>query len=281
MAQKTIEDKELDRVANLGIECFVQCVSNKIDEAKDDVRSIALNFDIKTEVGGELKMIGKGNNLNINNVTPEHYAAFCAAFGVKGIDTETPFVAVLYKASDHQKHQDWIKARARSEKEIDENQSDITEDPDAATPRQDKFIADLLEKKEGAQEAIDKFFEDEEIEEGSTLTKKQASALIDVLKALEDAPEEQDGTKAPTAGEKLIDTADFPTRLAGGLERDVVVEKHSKEKFLYAHAVMKKKPTAKQIPAIEKKLQEMTGIEWSLVNDKTFNAHKTELNPEE
>ena len=129
MSQKTIDNQDAAKIASLGIECFVKCVSNKVDQAKEDIRSLCLNFDIKADVDGDIKLMGKGNNLNINNLTPDAYAAMCRAFGVDKIDESTPFVAVLYKTSDRAKQQEWIKERSRTEKKISPDQADVTEFP--------------------------------------------------------------------------------------------------------------------------------------------------------
>lgn len=288
MAQKTITDSEATQLASMGIECFVKCTSNKIDEAKDDIRSVNLNFDIKAEVDGELKMVGKGNNLNINNITPEHYRALCGAFGIETIDTETPFVAVLYTASEHAKIQEWIKAMARAEKNIDDSQTDVT-DPNAATKKQGKYIDDLIEGKAGSKDAVVSFMNDHDIEEAATLDRELASELIDILKELPDAeegkgspkaPSKENGFKAPEEGDILIDMADFATRMAGGLERNVVIEHNKKEDFLFAHAIVVKEPTATQLKSIPKKLKGLTGLDWDYVGDRLFNASNGQLNKE-
>lgn len=128
MAQKTIENKELSKVANLGIECFVKVVSNKVDEAKEDIRSICLNFDPQVGEGEERTRIGTGNNLNINNVKPEQYRALCKALGAtNGLTEDTAIIAVIYKPSDKAKLEEWAKQRARQENDIPQDQADVTE----------------------------------------------------------------------------------------------------------------------------------------------------------
>ena len=324
MAQKTITGTEAVELASLGIECFVKCTSNKVDEAKDDIRSVNLNFDIKAEVEGELKMVGKGNNLNINNITPEHYRALCGAFGVESIDTETPFVAVLYTASEHAKVQEWIKAMARAEKNIDDSQTDVT-DPNTATKKQGKYIDDLIEKKAGSKDAVTHFLGDNEVADDGTLDRDQASELIDILKELPDAEENEypshdpkdcedcklrnekmceldepipikdvsfcsskvkGSPEAPSKentfeeGGLLVADTEFPTRMAGGLEKNIVVEHNKKDDFLFAHAIFNKEPTATQLKSIPKKLKEITGLDWDYVGDRLFNASNGQLNPE-
>lgn len=127
MGQRTVEDKELSEAMNLGIECFVKVVSNKVDEAKDDIRSICLNFDPRVGNEEEQTRIGTGNNLNINNVKPEQYKALCKALGVAHLNEDTAIVAVIYKPTDKAKLDEWVKQRARQEQDIPENQADVTE----------------------------------------------------------------------------------------------------------------------------------------------------------
>ena len=134
MAQKTIEGEELSKIMNLGIECFVKVVSNKVDEAKEDIRSICLNFDPQVGDGEDRTRIGTGNNLNINNVKPGQYAALCKALGVEALTEDTAIVAVIYKPSDKAKLEAWATARARQEQDIPPDQTDISE---FETPKQE------------------------------------------------------------------------------------------------------------------------------------------------
>lgn len=110
-----------------GIICNVRCVSNKVDQAKDDVRSICLNFDIRGEdTAGDMKNLGKGNNLNINNLTPGDYVQLCKAFGVSKIDDDTPIIAELFSATQHEDKEAWTTAMARKDKSVSEDQADVT-----------------------------------------------------------------------------------------------------------------------------------------------------------
>ena len=456
-----------DELADVGIESFVKCVSNKVDEAKEDVRSICLNFDIKAEIDGEFKMVGKGNNLNINNLTPIDYAALCKSLGVNAIDTNTPFVAVLYTATQQAKREEWIKNRARSEKEVPESQGDITEDfngkrpANPASTKQKKFVKDLIRKKKGTVEVIKGYIKKMGVEtfHVDMLSRDAATNLIDFLKNLNDlddkperdvtesipkkkpgkkgkaetvgfdlepgykmgvnvkinkegAPEEhaweetmlvdsidepaqiikafnknlkvgedtrviisvkkdeaikihrwnkmnlvslpdgsdewkckdcekkikfrmgdtlqergcnpkkkkgsptippkkknpsgkeiveerqaemketRDAKKAaakkppeqPTGfskGQTLILKESIPTRMSGGLEKEVNVQYNGTSGSLYANALFVKEPTATQLKSIPKKLEELTGIKWDYVGNKHFNASQEALNSEE
>lgn len=321
--QKTVEGKDKGEGMPVGIECFVRCVSNKVDTVKDDVRSLCLNFDI--HVGGEL--LGKGNNLNINNLTPADYAKLCSAFGIAEIRDDTPFVATLMTAGTYERIEEWKLRMAKKDNKISEDQTDITEEfdgtPGGATDKQIKYANDLLAKKEGAKDVLIAFMEGNELEEydpetpfhAAVLTKDLASDLIETLKVLDDIPEDAEEIKeameeqavkmglkekgspdTPSKeketdltkihgeadlkeGDVLIEMADFATRMAGGLEKDVVVEYSKSDDFLYAHAVFKKVPTATQLKSIPKKLKEMTGLDWDYVTDRTFNASNGQLNP--
>lgn len=192
MPQKTIEDEELAEVKNLGIESFVKCTKNSYDVVSG-LRSINLNFEIK--IDGQL--VGKGNNLNINNLTEADYTAILRTFGLDVLDDRTPFVSMLYTARDKEKVDEWLTARARQEKEIDDDQGDITEDPNKASKKQVKYVNDLAGKKletdKVIQEHLDKLPGAESIED---MSRDEASALIDDLKLLEDAEKPVKKTKA-------------------------------------------------------------------------------------
>lgn len=307
--QQTVDGKNKGEGMPVGIECFVRCVSNKVDTVKDDVRSLCLNFDI--HVGGEL--LGKGNNLNINNLTPADYAKLCSAFGIAEIRDDTPFVATLMTAGTYERIEEWKLRMAKKDNKISEDQTDITEEfdgtPGGATTKQVKYANDLLAKKEGAKDALKVFLVENDLDEydpktgfrPEVLTKDQASELIEILKVLDDRveePEKEKGSPDTPSKEKetdltkihgeanlkegdvLIEMSDFATRMAGGLEKNVVIEHNKSDDFLYAHAVFKKVPTATQLKSIPKKLKEMTGLDWDYVTDRTFNASNGQLNPE-
>ena len=103
------------------IECMVRCTSNKRDEVKG-TRSITLNFDIKNSEG---ELIGKGNNLNINNLTDEDYRELCDLFGVEKISDRTPFMAELMVATEHSKLAKWKERWGEIDKGLDKKQTKI------------------------------------------------------------------------------------------------------------------------------------------------------------
>jgi hypothetical protein len=86
-----------------------------------------LNFDIRGEdTAGDMKNLGKGNNLNINNLTPGDYVQLCRAFGVSKIDDDTPIIAELFSATQHEDKEAWTTAMARKDKSVSEDQADVT-----------------------------------------------------------------------------------------------------------------------------------------------------------
>jgi len=189
--QKTLTEKEAGKLASMGIECFVRCTSNKVDQAKEDVRSLCLNFDIKgKDSDGDTRNLGKGNNLNINNLTPGDYEQLCKLFGVNKIDDGTPMVAVLYHAADFKKAEAWKVAMARGEKEIPEDQADVTgydapedvEPEGTITKKQLKFINDLTGKLESDQ-LIEDALKEAAVNVVNQLSKEDASELIKKVKA--------------------------------------------------------------------------------------------------
>ncbi len=180
MGQKTIESEELAKVKNLGIESFVKCTKNAHDEVSG-LRSINLNFEIK--IDGQL--VGKGNNLNINNLTETDYISILRTFGLTKLDDRTPFVSMLYTATGKAKVDEWITARARKEKEIDDDQKDITENPDKVSTKQKKFIKKLRESKVDGEEIYQKIVQGLNITV-EELDRNTASELIDQLQLLKD-----------------------------------------------------------------------------------------------
>jgi len=179
--QEVLTDSEPE---TRGISCYVRCTSNKIDTAKDNVRSINWNFDIR--VGD--KLIGKGNNLNVNNITPEDYKSLCAQFGVEDIDENTPFYADLMTLNTKEKKQAWDTAMERKDKKIDKDQSDVTRDPDILTEKQEALIADWMKEDGSLILKVTDFCKELNVTEWTKLNKKQATELITKLKEARDKP---------------------------------------------------------------------------------------------
>jgi len=182
MTQKTIDEKNPQ---SMGISCYVKCTSNKIDTAKENVRSINLNFDIR--VGD--KLVGKGNNLNINNIYPEDYADLCKAFGVQDIDENTPFYADLMTLLTQERKAAWSTAMERKEKKIDKDQADVTKDPDAITERQANLIGDMRKKSPEHDKVAKSFCDKLSLDGEAMLNKEQALKLIVELKKVEEKGE--------------------------------------------------------------------------------------------
>jgi hypothetical protein len=180
MKQETIVDEKPDVK---GIKCYVRCTSNKIDTAKENVRSINFNFDIR--VGDQL--IGTGNNLNINNISPETYILMCNAFGVEDIDEDTPFAADLMTLLNSEKKQAWIVAMGRKDKKVDKDQADVTKDPNMVTDKQLALIHDWKESDKLLNKIVVKFLKEANLDHISKLNKAQAQDLIAQMK-----PEEEE-----------------------------------------------------------------------------------------
>lgn len=180
MKQETIVDEKPDVK---GIKCYVRCTSNKIDTAKENVRSINFNFDIR--VGDQL--IGIGNNLNINNISPETYILMCNAFGVEDIDEDTPFAADLMTLLNSEKKQAWIVAMGRKDKKVDKDQADVTKDPNMVTDKQLALIHDWKESDKLLNKIVVKFLKEANLDHISKLNKAQAQDLIAQMK-----PEEEE-----------------------------------------------------------------------------------------
>lgn len=177
MEQKTIDSKSPE---SMGIKCYVRCTSNKIDTAKDDVRSINLNFDIR--VGD--KNVGKGNNLNINNIYPEDYTELCNAFGVDDIREDTPFFAELMTLLKKERQVEWNTAMERKDKKVDKDQADVTRDPELLTEKQEKFINDMIAKDGDLKEEANRYLADLELKKISEFNKEQATTLIKTMKEM-------------------------------------------------------------------------------------------------
>ena len=176
--QQTIEKSAPE---DMGIRCYVRCTSNKIDTAKDNVRSINFNFDLRDE---DDNMIGAGNNLNINNITPEAYEKMCKAFGVEDVTPDTPFYASLITLFTQEKIIAWRVSMDRKDKKIDKDQSDITEDPDTITEKQMGFIAEKFAGEPRLDDEIKKYLKDVKAKGLNVLNKSQASELILTLKEI-------------------------------------------------------------------------------------------------
>ena len=121
---------------------------------------------------------------------PEQYAKLWRALGVDSMDEDTPIVAVIYKPADKQKIEDWIKKRARQDNDIDDDQADITEDPEKPSKKQLGFIKDLREKKVDGDEIYQAFLQDAGVGSEDELLRGQASVLIDTLQLQDDKAEE-------------------------------------------------------------------------------------------
>ena len=194
--QKTIVENGPER---MGIKCYVRCTSNKIDTAKDNVRSVNLNFDIR--VGDQL--VGKGNNLNINNITPDGYAAMCQAFGVDDIDENTPFFAELMTLMTQELRQDWVTAMAKKDKKVDKDQTDVTRDPDLLTEKQEELIKDWAEKDEDCRSELEDYLGELDLESSGKLDKTQASEVITKMKKImDDKAQEQESKPAKKSKKK-------------------------------------------------------------------------------
>ena len=178
------------------VRCYVKCTSNKVDRAKGDIRSINFNFDLRDE---DDKMIGTGNNLNINNITPAAYAKMCAAFGVDEITPETPFYAELVTVFTQEKRIAWQAAMSRKEKKIDKKQADITKPPKgkgkAKDEEEDKSITEkqvsyINDKFVGKNEKFDKkiksYLKKLKLKDITEMDKHQATELIHGLKEMEE-----------------------------------------------------------------------------------------------
>lgn len=81
----------------------------------------------------------------------------------------------------------------------------------------------------------------------------------------------------------LIEKGNFPKDILGGLEKDVVVQKHATAGILYAHAISVENPDDNEgkIARFEDELNDITEMDWAHVLDKTFNANKKQINGEE
>ena len=185
MEQKTIT---ADSPEVRGIKCYVRCTSNKIDTAKENVRSINWNFDIR--VGDQL--IGKGNNLNVNNITPEDYEKLCKAFGVEDIDENTPFFAELSTLLTQELKQSWIVAMGRKDNKIDKDQADVTKDPNVVTDKQLGLIHDWKESDKALNKIVVNFLKESSLDHISKLNKEQANALITKMRKHNDAEEKSE-----------------------------------------------------------------------------------------
>lgn len=179
MTQKTIDESKPEA---MGIKCYVRCTSNKIDTAKENVRSINLNFDIR--VGDEL--VGKGNNLNMNNVYPDDYRRLCEAFGVDNIDENTPFYAELMTLMTQERRQAWNVAMDRKDKKIDKDVTDVTRDPNLLTEKQEALIKDWTAKHKALEVETSRFLKDLGFSTISQFTKQNATDLIKTMKEIQE-----------------------------------------------------------------------------------------------
>ena len=99
---------------------------------------------------------------------------------------------------------------------------------------------------------------------------------------LDQKEEKQTDIKKPHSyykGYKLIKKKDFPSDLLGGLLEDVVVERNESANLLFAHAVSKEandEHSARK--AFSDYLNKLTGIEWTWVINKLYNADTKQLN---
>lgn len=191
-------EKEQQKIGNgepesKRIRCYAKCTSNKIDTAKGNVRSLNWNFDLRDD---DDKMIGTGNNLNVNNITPEAYEKMCNAFGVDDITPDTPFYCELMTLFTQEKRIAWQVAMDRKSKKIDKDQTDVTEDPETISKKQLTFLNDKFVGKDKVYDKeIKSFLDDLKLKSIEKLNKHQGTAIIQTLKAIEEELQEKKPAK--------------------------------------------------------------------------------------
>ena len=121
----------------------------------------------------------------------------------------------------------------------------------------------------------------------STIEEFQEEAKIEEAAKEETFQEHITGVKEREAKSTLLISAEafnntFDT--LGGLEKDVIVEKNEKDKFLFAHAFSVEDPGTDKhyIKLFCEQLREFSaGIRWMHIDTNLFNANQGDLNKEE